>query len=580
MVREYNSQVKGIYRLLIAIGILVGIIILANFGFKRIDLTEEKRHTLTSSSIDLLESLEDVVFVKVYLKGEYPAEFKQLEQAIRERLDEMKAYAGENLEYEFINPSESNDPGERNEFYQYLQDSGLQYTNITLRSKDGISEKILFPGALITYRNETMPLQLLKSSERAVDPEMINNSVNNLEYEFSHIMRRIITDKSPHIAFIEGHGESSLLETSDAQKLLEESYPVARVTIDGQLNALSMPLDDAGKNRLNKFELIIISDPDSSFSDADRFMIDQYIMRGGKVIWSVDPLIADMDSLRDQQQTMAVNRDLGIEEMLFQYGARLEKNLLLDGSCAPIGITTGMKGNQPQIEMFPWYFKPVIIPRDAHPIVANIDPIVCEFVSSIDTIARPGIKKTVLLRSSENTRILRSPVRINLGIVSIDPDFGAKKRSYQTVAVLLEGRFGTAFKNRISPVYLEKGFEFRENSLPTSMLVISDGNIFQNRISADGQNYFTLGYDRYSKRKVYGNREFLINAVNYMLDEESLISVRSRSIKLRQLDREALIQNRSQIQTANVALPILLILILGLILNFIRNRKYSKTLAP
>ena len=235
-----------------------------------------------------------------------------------------------------------------------------------------------------------------------------------------------------------------------------------------------------------------------------------------------------------------------------------------------------MIGNQPQIEMFPWYFKPVIVPRDPHPIVSNIDPIVCDFVSSLDTIAKPDIKKTILLRSSENTRILRSPVRINLGIVSINPDFREKKRPHQPVAVLLEGRFGSAFKNRMSPQFLKEGFEFREKSLPTSMLVIADGDIFQNRISADGKNYFTLGYDRYAKRKVYCNKEFLINAVNYMLDEESLISVRSRSIKLRQLDSETLIQKRSLIQTANVALPIIIILALGLILNFIRNRKYSK----
>ncbi len=344
MVREYTNRLKGIYQLLLTIAICVGVIVLSSFAFKRFDLTEEKRHTLTPSSVDLLENLDDIVFVKVYLKGEYPAEFKQLEQAVRERLDEMKAYAGDNLDYEFINPSENNDPEQRNEFYQYLQDSGLQYTNITLRSKDGTSEKILFPGALITYRNETMPLQLLKSSERAVDPEMINNSVNNLEYEFSHILRRITTDKSPHIAIIQGHGESSLLETSDAQKLLEESYPVARVTIDGQLNSLTIGANESGKQRLNKYELIIISDPDSSFSDADRFMIDQYLMRGGKVIWAVDPLVANMDSLRDSQQTMAINRDLGIDEMLFQYGVRLENNLLLDRNCARIGITTGRIG--------------------------------------------------------------------------------------------------------------------------------------------------------------------------------------------------------------------------------------------
>lgn len=576
MVREYSHRMKGIYSLLIGLAIIVALILISGFAFERFDLTEEKRHTLTDSTVEMLEDLEDIIFVKVYLKGEYPAEFKRLEQAVRERLDEMKAYAGDNLEYEFINPSGSEDGEARNKFYQHLQDSGLQYTNITFQTKDGATEKIIFPGAIITYRDQSMPLQLLKSNERAVDPQMINNSVNNLEYEFAHIIRRVTTNDTPNIAFIHGHGESSRMETSDAEVILGESYPVDRVTIDGKLDALSFPIDDSGKRRMNKYELLIISDPDSAFSDADRFMIDQFIMRGGKVIWCIDPLGANMDSLRNQQQTMALPRELGIEEMLFQYGARLENNMLLDRSCAQIGITTGMMGNQPQIEMFPWYFKPIIIPRSPHPIVANIDPVVMEFVSSIDTIARPGIKKTVLLKSSEFTRILKSPVRINLNIVSINPDFGEKKRSYQPVAVLLEGEFESAFKNRISPVFTKEGFQVKEKSSNTSMLVISDGDVFRNRVSADGSNYFTLGYDRYARRKVFGNREFLINAVNYMLDEASLISVRSRTIALRQLNRERVIYERSSIQTMNVILPVLFILLLGLMLTFIRNRKYKK----
>lgn len=578
MVREYRHRVKGIYSTFIGLGIIIALMLLSGFAFERFDLTEEKRHTLTESTVDLLENLEDIVFVKVYLKGEYPAEFKRLEQAVRERLDEMKVYARDNLEYEFINPSESGDAESRNKFYQNLQDSGLQYTNITFQTKDGAIEKIIFPGAIITYRQESIPLQLLKSNERAVDPDMINNSVNNLEYEFSHIIRRVISDNTPSIAFIHGHGENSRLETSDAEVLLSESYPVERVTMNGKLESLSIGLDESGKTRLNKYDLLIISDPDSSFSDADRFLIDQHVMRGGKIIWCVDPMNADMDSLRSQQQTLSLPRELGIEEMLFQYGVRLEKNLLLDRSCAQIGITTGMMGNQPQIEMFPWYFKPVIIPRSTHPIVSNLDPIVMEFVSSIDTIARPGIKKSILLRSSEFTRVLKSPARINLNIVSINPDFGDKKRPYQPVAVLLEGNFQSAFKNLISPAYLKEGFQMITKSPKTSMLVISDGDVFRNRISADGSNYFTLGYDRYARRKVFGNREFLINAVNYMLDEESLISVRSRTIKLRQLNRERVIYERSAIQTLNVGLPVLCIVILGLILTFMRNRRYKKTI--
>ena len=556
--------------------VIISLIILSGFAFKRFDLTEEKRHTLKDATIGLLENLDDVVFIKVYLKGEYPAEYKRLERAIKERLDEMQAYAGSRLEYEFINPSESEDQETRNKFYQFLQDEGLQYTNITFRTNDGISEKIIFPGAIITYRGESAPLQLLKSNERSADPELINNSVINLEYEFAHTIRRVTSLKKPSIAFLQGQSELSRMETADAEKLLSESYNVSRVEIGGQLNSLSTAISEDGKQRINAHDLLIIADPDSAFNDKDMFLIDQYVMRGGKIIWFIDPILTDLDSLRNQQQTMGLPRKLGVEEMLFDYGVRLNNNILLDRNCAPIGITTGMRGNQPQIEMFPWYFQPKLVPRSQHPIVGNIDPVLTEFVSSIDTLAGKGVKKSILLTTSEFTRILRPPVRINLNIVSIDPDFGNKKQPYQPVAVLMEGVFPSAFKNRISPVYLQEGFPFKESSISTSMLVVADGDIIKNKLSPDGKNYFTLGYDRYTQRKIYGNREFLLNSVNYMLDEANLISIRTKGIKLRQLNQEYLMGNKGRVQALNMILPLLIIMILGITLNFTRKRRYTK----
>jgi len=577
MVREYSNRTQSLYKLILGLVIIISVVVLSGFAFKRFDLTEEKRHTLKDATIEMLQDLDDVVFIKVYLKGEYPAEYKRLERAIQERLDEMKAYAESNLEYEFINPSESQDTDTRNKFYQYLQDEGLQYTNITIRSNDGISEKIIFPGAIISYRGESAPLQLLKSNERASDPELINNSVINLEYEFAHTIRRVTSKRKPSIAFIQGHSELGRMETADAEKILSESYNVARVVIGGQLNSLTTAISEDGKKRINTYDLLIIADPDSIFDDKDKFLIDQHVMRGGKIVWFIDPIMTDLDSLRNQQQTMGLPRELGIEEMLFDYGVRLNNNILLDRNCAAIGITTGMKGNQPQIELFPWYFQPKLVPRIQHPIVGNIDPVLAEFVSSIDTLATKGIKKTILLETSEFTRILRPPVRINLNIVSIDPDFGNKKQPYQPVAVLLEGKFNSAFKNRISPVYLQEGFQFMEKSLPTSMLVVADGDIIKNKVSPDGSNYFTLGYDRYAKNKIYGNREFLQNAVNYMLDESSLISIRTKGIKLRQLNQEYLVQHRGQVQVLNMVLPLLLIFVLGLLLNFLRRNRYNKS---
>jgi ABC-2 type transport system permease protein len=576
MVKQGGHKRNSLIKLTVGVLVAVAMVVLSGFAFQRFDLTEEKRHTLSPATVTLMSELKDVVFIKVYLKGDYPAEYKRLERAIQERLDEMKAYAGDNLQYEFINPSESESQVSRNETYEYLQEAGLQYTNITFKEKDQVTEKIIFPGALVTYQDKTMPLQLLKSNERVADPNMIINSVNNLEYEFAQIIRRITSSRIPSIAFIEGHGELSRMETSDAENILSENYNVERVTIDGQLNALSDPIDETGSNRVNKYDLLIIASPQREIGDADKFHIDQFIMRGGKVMWFLDPIDANLDSLRNTQQTMGRAREFNVEDLLFNYGVRLNKSLMIDRSCAPIAITTGMKGNQPQMELFPWYFKPIFIPRGSHPIVSNIEPVVGEFVSSLDLIDRPDIKKTVLLSTSENTRMMRAPVRINLNIVNINPDFKEKRISHQNVAVLLEGTFESPLFNLISPKFTEAGFKPRKTSLPTSVFVAADGDLIKNRVSADGLNYFPLGFDRYAKDIVYGNREFLLNTVNHMLDDEALISVRSRSIKLRKMNDEKVIHEGGMLKAANVGLPVLLMIILGLILNLVRKSRYTK----
>ena len=266
-------------------------------------------------------------------------------------------------------------------------------------------------------------------------------------------------------------------------------------------------------------------------------------------------------SLRDNQQSMGVPNEIEISDQLFQYGIKLNRDLILDRNCAPIAINTGQYGNQPKLEYFPWYFKPLVTERTPHPIVSNLDPIALDFVSSIDTVAKHGIRKTILLTSSENSRIIRAPIRINLNITRIDPNFGELKTPYQPVSILLEGEFVSAYKDRLPPEVLEnEDFAVDEISVPTSMLVVSDGDIIRNALNYSNKTTYPLGYDRIAGRKIYGNKEFFLNAVNYMLDDKSLISIRSRSIKLRQLNQEYLIQNRSLIQFSNVALPLFLVL--------------------
>ena len=570
-----TTATRDIIQLLLSL-VIVGVLAwLSSVYFFRIDLTSEKRHTLTDHTIEFLEELDETLFLKVYLKGDYPAMFQKLETSTREKLQEMRAYSNGNLEFEFINPSDVEDESTRKENYQKLVDKGLGYTTIQIRENNGVSEKVIFPAAQVTFRGKTLPLQLLKSQERVPNAEMINNSINNLEYELMNVFYQLKASKRPKVAFLQGHGELDKLETGDLAQSLSDFYDVSYVRIDSQINALTASVGETNY-RENIYDALIVAKPTESIGEKDKYIIDQFVMHGGKVIWLLDAMNAHMDSLQGRDMTMGLAMETNLDDQLFKYGVRINKNLLIDRSCAPIGIMTGPMGNQQQMEFFPWYFKPLIIPESNHPVVSNLDPIVMEFVSSIDTIPRKGVRKSILLKTSPYTRIFRNPVRISLNIVRIDPDFSGNTVDPQPVGVLLEGVFESAFANRISPLLIEdENFGFKGESKETRMLVVSDGDVARNRVNRAKGQFYPLGFDRYAGRKMYGNKEFLVNALNYMLGDASLISIRSRDIKLRQLDAERTASERTQWQVLNVALPVLFIVIFGLIQYFIRRQKYT-----
>src|SRR5690554_5577354 len=327
------------------------------------------------------------------------------------------------------------------------------------------------------------------------------------------------------------------METKDFEIELSKYYDVDRVSLDGMIDALSRNVAGEGR-RVNRYGAIILAKPQLKFSEQDKYIIDQFIMNGGKVLWMIDAMQMNMDSLRTTDLTMATPLQLNLDDLLFNYGVRINRDLLLDRTCAPISLLTGPKGNE-RSELFPWYFAPILIPEGLHPIAANVDPVITEFVSSIDTVETTGIRKNVILSTSEYTRILKSPARVSLNIVSINPDFGNSNRPHMPVGVLLEGEFTSNFKNRLPPDFLEaKLLDFREKSPQNQMLVISDGDIVKNGVSADGTKFRPLGFDPTIQRKMYGNKELLINAVNYLLGDVSLIDVRSRTVVLRKLDDE------------------------------------------
>jgi ABC-2 type transport system permease protein len=473
--------------------LLLLILYIGTFIRARWDLTSEKRYTLTPATKELVTGLEDEVFVKVFLSGELPADLERLSRAMRDLLDEMRVHQPDRINYAFVDPNASPDQKTRDEVYDDLQKQGLTYSSIRLREKGAYTERIVFPGALITYRERVVPVQLLKHQLRAPDADMVNRSINNLEYEMASAIRKVTAARKSRVAFLEGHGELDPLRVMDVTKALEEHYSVGRVRIDGRIDALSSKPPGMNK-RVNEFEALIIAKPDSVFSDRDRYVLDQYVMNGGKVLWLVDAMNANLDSLRKNQFSIAVPLEQGVHELLFSYGVRINNDLVLDRSCGPIEIYTQPYGNQRKLERFPWYFEPVSMPQVKHPIVSNIDPVHFRFASSLDTIGTDGVKKTILLTTSPYSYAQRNPVRISLNMVESNMGFEQRSTPFLPLAVLLEGEFSSAYSDRLPVAF--RGSEdvaFRERSPRTAQIVIGDGDVILNRVDDAKGMYYTLG---------------------------------------------------------------------------------------
>jgi ABC-2 type transport system permease protein len=571
-----GARTRDLLQLLILIGIIVAVNVLGSFFFARFDLTTEKRYTLTDTSKELLGSLDDVVFIKVYLDGDMPAGFRRLRDRTRETLDEFRAFSGNRIEYIFINPSEGVDEKSRNDLYRQLAKQGIAPTNIQIKGKDNVEQKLLFPGAILTYKGREVALQLLKSQMGAAPEQMLNSSIEDLEYEVTNAIRKAASERTDAIAFIEGHGELTARQTADMAKQLAEYYRVDRVTLDGRINSLTERVETAGDAKVKlKYKAIIIAKPDSTFSDRDQFIIDQYVMHGGRVLWLMEPVFCNMDSLQYAPSTLALPISVHLEEMLFKYGARVNTDLIQDARCASIPGPSGYVGSQLQWALQPWVFFPLIIPESDNPIVRNLNGIKLEFASTIDTISVAGIRKTVLLSTSERSRVLRTPVRVSLETMLQEPKPEQFNMRNMPVAVLLEGEFGSVFKNRLPPQILDsREMAYREKGVETKMIVVSDGDVIRNHVNPDG-TYMPVGFDRFSQQ-LYGNGKFLLNAVNYLCDDVGMTSIRSRALEIRLLDRKRVEAERNAWQAVNVALPIVLLFIFGLVYAFLRRRKYAK----
>lgn len=576
--------------------ITAAIVILLNFigsfQFLRFDLTEEKIHSLAPATIDFLENqtvtktkegdVKGNVDIKVYLTGELPADLKYLEKSVKEKLEEMRAYMGSRLSYEFIDPYRHEDEEDRdNELYDIAKNKKIKYTELQYESDGAQQKKYIFPGATVSFEGKPeVPIQFFKKDIIYKDENQLRALAwaanDQLEYQIVDGIRRAKEQMRPAIAILQGHGEADEDDLHYIVGNLREFYTVDFIKINEKIRAL------------DAYQMAFVVQPDSAYSEKDKFVLDQFIMRGGKVAWFVDPMHVYADTLIRKGQTFALAKDLRLDDQLFTYGVRINKDLVVDKSAAPIDIP-GYPGNYAE-----WPFFPYIYPLIKHPVVRNLNPIKFEYVSTIDLVGDTSqVKKTVLLSSSNKSTIYKAPVRINYGIVDIEAVSSNNNKPYLPLAVLLEGKFNSVFRNRLSDAFTKSGdYKFKEQSKPTRMLVVGDGDVIKNyykdsvyipEAKVFTKQYLKLEYDRFhvrnndgSPRFIYGNGQFLLNAVDYLMGDESLIELRQRTLTIRKLDDNRVMREKGFWQFMNIGVPLIAIVLFGFTQYILRKRKYAK----
>ena len=553
---------QAILELVSLLIIILFVNIISSFLFTRIDFTKEKRFTLSKATRDMLADLPDQVIIKVYLEGEFPAGFKRLRNSTKEILDEFSAWSGGKLQYDFIDPTKEPDEKIREELYQQLVKYGLTPIDLNSKTEKGTSQQIVFPGAMVNYREGQEAVQLLQSSIGQSPDAVLNNSAQALEYKFAGAIKKLVLVRKPLIAFIVGHNELDSNQVKDITKTLKESYEVRRIDL-----TRSVP------ENLFRFETLIIAKPTLYFEEKDKYKLDQYVMRGGKIMFLIDQMNAEMDSMI-AGEGLAMGNDLNLDDLFFNYGARINYDLIQDLNCLPIPIVTGQQDGKPQQQLMPWLYFGLFTPEAKHPIVNNLEGIRSEFASSIDSVGVAGVNKTVILTSSPFVKLIKAPARINLSLIGIEPKPDQFNKSKVPIAILLEGTFQSIFQNRLTDES-QKELKFVKESKPgAKVLIISDGDIIKNQMGREGSIY-PLGYDRFT-RQTFGNKNFMLNAIDYLTDGTGLINVRSKELKLRLLNKAKVKSESTKWQIINLVLPVLLILIFGIVQSRIRKAKYAK----
>lgn len=548
---------NNIKNLALIIVILIVANVVSNQFFKRFDLTSDKRYTLSETTLNALKNVKEPIYIDVYLDGDFPAAFKRLQSETFQLLEEYKAY-NSNIIFKFNNPN--GDASTAAQFAAELISYGFTPTNINQNVK-GKKELIqIFPWAMANIGEKSVRVPLLVNNYGNKPEENINKSVQLLEYAFTDAITKLTSAKKKKIAILKGNGEMPDKYMSDLLLNAKEYYALGEFNLDSLTNDLPKTLAN-----LNRFDMALIVKPTQAFSDEEKYILDQYVMQGGKTMWLMDKVTIDLDSLHNQdRQSVAFPRDLNLDDLFFKYGVRINPNLIQDL------LSTPVTAQSPTGEDFPidWLYSPVVRSEENHPINKNLNLVKLEFANQMDTL-KNGIKKTVLLKSSERSKAVGAPLLVNLNQFMEDLDESKFNQGNQIIGTLLEGKFTSAFNNRVKPFKISNN---KDQGVATKMIVIADGDIVN--YTYINKKPVENSYDQWTQQ-TYGNKDFLINSINYLLDDNGLINIRSKNVELPLLDEQKVTEQYTTSQVITVGIPVVLLVVFGFAFTYLRKRRYQ-----
>ena len=551
---------KFLLSILTALVAIIALNVLASFVYTRFDLTEDQRYTLSQPAVDVVQKFDAPVIVDILLDGNIPAEFSKLKT---ETVQLMESFASknDNIKYNLIDPLEDEEAAQQT--IAELESLGLKPANVNIVENGKVSNELVFPWALVNYNEQTVKVPLLKNKIGSSAEERINNSVQQLEYAFADAFTKLSITEKKSVAVIKGNGELQDVYIADYLTTIRDYYNIGAITLDSVASNPEKVLE-----QLKGFDLALIAKPTEAFSDEEKYVMDQYMVQGGKSIWLIDQVAMEMDSIyAGGGSAFALPRELNLKDMFFSYGVRINPVLINDLYFTQIVLATG-EGNDSQYNPLPWVYYPMVFSRNNHPINTNIEAVRFQFTSPLEVLEN-DYNKTVLLQSSPLSKTDGVPRQVSLDIINTPPDQSTYNNGNLPLAVMIEGNFSSMYRNRIKPLDLKNAMEEGPSN---KMIVISDGDVIKNQLR-NGRP-LELGYDKWTS-SFYGNKEFLVNCTNYLLDNTGLINIRNKKVSIPLLDVKKIAEQKTKWQMITIGVPVVLTLLFGLFFSYYRKRQFS-----